>query len=71
MTKEETPLKARVQELQRKQAEVSLRRCSERLGLAKFFLHDKETERLVCKRCGFETNSNEIFTLHQKDCPRI
>jgi len=30
MTKEETPLKARVQELQRKLAEVRLRRCKER-----------------------------------------
>jgi len=25
----------------------------------------------VCDKCGFETNSDVIFTLHKKNCPRI
>ena len=32
---------------------------------------EKEGQRLVCEKCGFETNSQEIFALHKKNCPRI
>jgi hypothetical protein len=32
---------------------------------------EKEGQRLVCDKCGFETNSQEIFALHRKNCPRI
>lgn len=32
---------------------------------------EKEGQRLVCEKCGFETNSQEIFVLHKKNCPRI
>ena len=32
---------------------------------------DTDTGRQVCKKCGFETNSEETFELHKKNCPRI
>jgi len=32
---------------------------------------EKEGQKFVCEKCGFETNSAEIFPLHKKNCPRI
>jgi ribosomal protein S27AE len=32
---------------------------------------EKEAERFACNKCGFETNSPAIFTLHKKNCPRV
>jgi len=34
-------------------------------------IFDKEPERFVWEKCGFETSSAEIFPLHKKNCPRI
>jgi len=30
-----------------------------------------DSERKLCKKCGFETNSEEIFALHKKNCPKV
>jgi hypothetical protein len=32
---------------------------------------NQEGKRAVCQKCGFETNSPEIFALHKKNCPRV
>jgi len=34
-------------------------------------LSDTDAKRQVCKKCGFETNSEEIYELHEKNCPRV
>jgi hypothetical protein len=37
----------------------------------RFLRREKEAEKFVCEKCGFETNSQIIFMLHKKNCPRI
>jgi len=32
---------------------------------------DEVPPKQICKRCSFETNSEEIFTAHRRNCPRI
>jgi len=32
---------------------------------------DEDDARYTCGKCGFETNSSDIFELHKKDCPRV
>lgn len=39
--------------------------------LRSILLGEKEAKEFVCRKCGFETNSLETFTLHKKNCPRI
>ena len=41
-----------------------------RFGVKMPFL-DEPPAKLTCKRCSFETNSQDIFTAHKKNCPRI
>ncbi len=31
----------------------------------------EESKRFICEKCGFETNSEEIFRVYKKNCPKV